>query len=174
MILSRGWKKTLRGVSDILKMDPVDSGDLLKFDFQEFRFFWNSENGGAIFFGNPQLLKPLIAIPYMLLAEFYNTGRRKRYFVKLRDQVAAIFALRAKDDSLIVSALAVSPDYRRLGIGLFILERAEKLCKQMKIKWLQLSVLKSNTPAQRLYQKFGFKIYAEGRISLKLRKRIPT
>ena len=145
----------------------------LMFDFQEFRFFWDSEKGGAMFFGNPRPLKPLIAIPYMLLAEVYNI-RRKRFFVKLRDQIAAIFVLRARGDTLFISALAVSPDCRRLGLGFFILEWAEKLCLRMKIKWLQLSVLKGNIPAQRLYQKFGFKISAEGRFALKLRKRIQT
>lgn len=126
-----------------------------------------------MFFGNPRPLKPLIVVPYMLLAEVYNI-RRKRYFVKLGNRIAGIFVLRARGDTLLVSALAVSPDYRRLGVGLFILELAEKLCKEMKMKWLQLSVLKSNTPAQRLYQNFGFKILAEGRFALKLRKRIQT
>jgi len=168
---SDGLKKSLRDISNILTIESVDRRRFLMFDFQEFQFFWNSENGGAMFLGNSGLLKPLIAIPYMLLAEIYNT-RRKRYFVKLGDYTAAIFVLLARGDTLRVSALAVSPDHRRRGVGLFILEWAEKLCKQMKIKWLQLSVLKSNTPAQRLYQKFGLKLFAKGRFALKLRKRI--
>jgi len=163
----------LRDVSTILRTESVGRLRLLTFDFQEFRFFWNSENGGAMFCGNPRPLKPLIAVPYMLLAEVYNT-RRKRYFVKLGNRVAGIFVLRARGDTLLISALAVSPDYRRLGVGRFILELAEKLCKKMKMKWLQLSVLKGNIPAQRLYQSFGFKIFAEGRFALKMRKRIQT
>jgi len=42
----------------------------------------------------------------------------------------------------------------------------------MKLRWLELEVLKRNVPAQRLYWKFGFKIYAERRLTLVLRKRV--
>jgi len=163
----------LRYVSSILRIESVGRLGFLTFDLQEFLFFWNSENGGAMGFGNPRPLKPLIAVPYMLFAEVFNT-RRKRYFVKLGNRIAGIFILRARGDTLRIGALAVSPDYRRLGVGLFILGWAEKLCKQMKMKWLQLTVLKSNIPAQRLYRNFGFKIFVEGRFELKLRRRIQT
>jgi ribosomal protein S18 acetylase RimI-like enzyme len=44
----------------------------------------------------------------------------------------------------------------------------------MKVEWLELSVLKGNTPARRLYEKFGFTIIAEKRWSFILRKRIQT
>jgi N-acetylglutamate synthase-like GNAT family acetyltransferase len=71
----------------------------------------------------------------MLLAEVYNTGR-KRYFAQLGNCIAGIFVLQARGDMLLVSAFAVSPDYRRLGVGLFILELREKLCREMKMKWL--------------------------------------
>ena len=164
-------KKSVKDVSDILRIESVGRRQFLRFDFQEFRFFWNSERGGAMFSGNPRPLKPWIAVPYMLIAEVYNI-RGKRYFVKLGDHVAAIFVLRARGDTLRIYALAVSPDYRRLGVGHFILDWTEKLCRQMNMSWLQLSVLKSNIPAQRLYHNFGFKTLAENRVTLKLRKRI--
>jgi len=154
-----------------LRIEPVDKRRLLTFNFLEFRFFWNSENGKAIVFGPPRLFKILIVVPYMLASEVGNF-RRKKYFVKLKNQTAAIFILRIERDSLFVSGLAVSPHYRRLGVGSFILKWIENLCKQMKLEWLELVVLKGNTPAQHLYQKFGFKIVTERKMALTLRKRI--
>jgi ribosomal protein S18 acetylase RimI-like enzyme len=126
-----------------------------------------------MFFSNPRLLKPLIVVPYMLAAEAYSFGAEK-HLVIVGNHTAAIFVLKAKHDTLIVSTLAVSPDCRRVSMGFFILEFTQKWCRQMKAKWLELTVLKNNTPAQRLYQKFGFKIAAERKFSLTLRKRIQT
>lgn len=51
---------------------PVDRLRLLSFNFQQFCFFWNSEKGKAMFFGNPRSLKPLFFVPFMLTAEFYS------------------------------------------------------------------------------------------------------
>ena len=163
----------MKDTLDSLKVEPVDKLRLLTFNFLEFRFFWNSENGKAMVFGTPRLLKPLVVVPYMLASEVGNF-RGKKYFVKLKNQIAAVFILTIRHDSLIVSGLAVSPDYRRLGVGLFILKWIENFCKQIKTEWLELTVLKDNIPAQYLYQKFGFKITTERRMSLTLRKRIQT
>jgi len=158
---------------DSLKIEPVGKLRFLTFNFLEFRFFWNSENGKAMVFGTPRLLEPLVVVPYMLASEVGNF-RGKKYFVKLKSQIAAVFILTIRHDSLIVSGLAVSPGYRRLGLGFFILNWTENLCKRTKVEWLQLVVLKGNTPAQHLYQKFGFKITIERKMSLTLRKRIQT
>ena len=163
----------MKDVTKSLKIEPVDKLRHLTFNFLNFRFFWNSENGKAIFFGNPRLLLPIIAIPYMLSLEIHNF-RGRRYFVKLGNQIIALFVLKIKCGSIIVNSLAVSPGYRRLGIGLFILNKVENLCRQIKDEWLDLIVLKSNTSAQHLYKKFGFTIAAERKWSLILRKRIRT
>lgn len=137
----------MKDAPNTLRIIPVNRHQFLAFNLLEFRFFWNSQNGKAIFFGNPHLLKPLVIIPYMLAATVYNFGG-KRLIVKLGDQTATMFVLKIRRDALIVSSLAVSPNYRRCGIGLFILNYAEKLCRQMRIEWLELAVLKVNTPAQ--------------------------
>jgi ribosomal protein S18 acetylase RimI-like enzyme len=116
---------------------------------------------------------PFIAIPYTLGWAIYNRGGR-RYFVKLGGRIVAMFTLSIRHGSIIISSLGVSPEYRRLGIGLFILAEVEKLCRRMKLEWLKLSVLKGNTPARSLYEKFGFTIAAEKKWSFILRKRIQT
>ena len=156
-----------------LKMESVGKGGFPLFSFLEFRFFWNSPNGKAmpVLFGNPAWLAPLIAVPYMLAALVYNFGGAK-YFIKLRNEVAGILVLKKQQNVLIVRTLAVSPTHRKHGVGLFILERTENLARRMKLHWLELEVLKHNIPAQRLYERFFFKIHATHRLSLVLRKRI--
>jgi ribosomal-protein-alanine N-acetyltransferase len=56
-----------------------------------------------------------------------------------------------------ITTFAVLPEYRRRKIGermlLSIFERAERLGAE----WLTLEVRASNLPAQRLYEKYGFR-----------------
>jgi len=60
-------------------------------------------------------------------------------------------------DEAHITTFAVLPEYRRRKIGermlLSIFERAEKLGAE----WLTLEVRASNLPAQRLYEKYGFR-----------------
>jgi len=60
-------------------------------------------------------------------------------------------------DEAHITTFAVLPEYRRRKIGermlLAIFERAEKLGAE----WLTLEVRASNLPAQRLYEKYGFR-----------------
>ncbi len=60
-------------------------------------------------------------------------------------------------DEAHITTFAVLPDYRRRKIGermlIAIFERAEKLGAE----WLTLEVRASNLPAQRLYEKYGFR-----------------
>ena len=156
-----------------LKMKSVGKGELPLFSFLEFRFFWNSPNREAIpmFSGKPAWLAPLIAVPYMLAALVYNFGGTK-YFIRGDNEVVGTAILKVRQDSLIVKSLAVSPIKRKRGVGSFILVQAEKLAKQKRLPWLELDVLKGNVSAQRLYWKFGFKIYAERTLTFVLRKRV--
>ena len=140
-----------------LKMEPIGKGKLLLFNLLSFRFFWNSPNGKAmpLLPGNPAWLAPVIAIPYMLaaLSVVHNFGG-ERYFIREGDEVAGTVILKARQDTLVVQSLAVSPGKRRRGVGFFALAQAERLAKRMKLPWLELDVLKSNVSAQRLYWKF--------------------
>jgi ribosomal protein S18 acetylase RimI-like enzyme len=122
-------------------------------------------------FGNSRPLALLIAVPYVLSCEVIFF-RKKRYFVKLKNRVAAVFIFHEKPDVLLISSLAVAPEFRRFGIASSILSFAAKVAKGLSKKHLELSVLKKNFPAQRLYSKFGFSQKKNRRISLILTKRI--
>jgi [ribosomal protein S18]-alanine N-acetyltransferase len=59
-----------------------------------------------------------------------------------------------------ITNIAVHPEFRRCGAGLRIMDKLLEICELSGINSLTLEVRKSNLPAQRLYEKYGFK--AEG------------
>lgn len=156
-------------------MQSVGNSDLLLFSFLGFRFFWNSPDGKAlpVLNGNPSWLAPLIVTPYMLasLVNVHNRGGVK-YFIKEENEVVGTAVLKVHKGTLCVRSLSVSPAKRNCGVGFFILVQAEKLAQQIKLRWLEVEVLKDNVSAQRLYRKFGFEPYSEGKLSVVLKKRV--
>lgn len=61
------------------------------------------------------------------------------------------------DEAHIVN-IAVRSDLRQMGIGTLLLASALVLAERMDAKKATLEVRVSNTPAQKLYQKFGFEM----------------
>ena len=62
----------------------------------------------------------------------------------------------ANDQVAVLSLLAVCPAYQGRGLGREILDHAEELAASMGKKALRLDVLKSNLPAQHMYESAGF------------------
>ena len=141
------------------------------FNLYDFRFFNASENGSAMPFGNSKLLATLVVIPYILACEAIFL-RRQRYFIKIKNHVVGVLILYEKPETLRVSELAVAPEYRRRGIAKQILNSSARVAKERGKRWLELTVLKKNFPARRLYQKSGFFNKEERRWSLVLRKKV--
>lgn len=54
--------------------------------------------------------------------------------------------------------LAVHPDYRRRGIGGLLLQDLFDQARRRGVRRLRLEVRVSNVPAQRLYQRYGFRV----------------
>jgi len=98
--------------------------------------------------------------------------RGKRYFVKLKEKVVGIFVLREKPQALYIESLAVAPECRRLMIAIYMLNYANNLAKRLDKKWLELSVLKVNIPALRLYSQIGFTKKEEKKWAFILRKKV--
>ena len=57
----------------------------------------------------------------------------------------------------ILNDLFVSPAARKRGVGAALLRRAEKFARQTNAKGLELETWVNNLPAQRLYEKLGWK-----------------
>jgi ribosomal protein S18 acetylase RimI-like enzyme len=162
---------TVKDFLQSTRITPVKRSENLPFSFLTFCFFKNSERGKALVFGNSRLLTSLILIPYILAMEVLHL-KGKRYFVKFKKHIVGVFILREKPEVLYISSLAVAPNYRRFGVGTRILKYAERAAGRMGKKWLELSVLKINTPARRLYEKTGFVKEKEKRLGFILRKEI--
>lgn len=62
-----------------------------------------------------------------------------------------------------VKDLAVTPEYRRVGVGRALLDRALSALADQDVSGVKLEVRESNDAAQALYEQFGFR----------LRKRLP-
>jgi ribosomal-protein-alanine N-acetyltransferase len=85
-------------------------------------------------------------------------NKNAHYLVaKEGDHIVGYAGLWLSLDEAHITTFAVLPDYRRRKIGermlLSIFERAERLGAE----WLTLEVRASNLPAQRLYEKYGFR-----------------
>ena len=160
----------MKNFRSFLRIEPVNRFEHLSFNLLSFYFFKNSEIGIFLFFRDSQILTPLIVIPYIFASEVIHF-RTKRYFVEFKGHVVGIFALKEKAEALYISCLVVNPENRRLGIGTYALIYAERLAERMRKKWIELSVLKANTPARRLYRKFGFTEKEETKWSFILKKK---
>jgi len=150
---------------------PVKKQQHLLFNFLSFRFFKNSRGGNILVFGNPRVLTSLLALPYVVFTEPVFL-RRRLYFVKFKEHVVGAFALREKPEALFITSLAVAPEFRRLGIATYILDYVKNLASGLGKSWMDLNVLKTNTPAQRLYFKYGFVKSEEKKFSLILRSEV--
>lgn len=60
-----------------------------------------------------------------------------------------------KDEMELVS-IAVSPRYKRKGVGDFMMHRMCRFADQHRARFIYLDVRQSNSAAQGLYEKFGF------------------
>jgi ribosomal protein S18 acetylase RimI-like enzyme len=156
-----------------IQVKPVERVQHFRFNLLEFYFFWKSERGKALPFGNNWILARLAIVPYILVAEVIFF-RAKRYFAELGENVVGLVALREMPDCLFISSLGVGGEYRRFGIGTYLLTYGERVAVRLGKKWLELSVLKTNSPAQRLYAGFGFTMKTEKRWSFVLRKRVAS
>ncbi len=68
------------------------------------------------------------------------------------------------DEVATVHLLAVCPDHRGKSLGVRILEEAMEIALRNGKKVLRLEVLKSNLPAQRMYDRAGFVFRGEQRL----------
>jgi len=161
----------MNGLVRLLWIAPVRRSEHFLFNLLEFRFFRDSERGVALPFGGLRFLSRFVWVPYVLAAEviFFRT---QRFFLKVKENVVGLVVFREESDRLFIVSLSVAKEYRRLGIATYFLCCAERLAARLGKGWLELSVLKGNVPAQRLYAKFGFRWKMTGRGSFILRKKV--
>jgi len=64
-----------------------------------------------------------------------------------------------------VSSVIVLPEYRRLGLGNLLVDRAITISEKRKMARIRLEVGKRNRAALNLYRKYGFEIENENELS---------
>jgi ribosomal protein S18 acetylase RimI-like enzyme len=161
-----------RNVTAHLRFKPASTSEHMLLNLRNFNFFRRSDSGKAIMvFGEHRLPTWLIAIPYVVLSEFFFL-RSVRYYVTLKNQIVGIVVVHEESENLYVNSLAVAPEYRGNGIANAMIVFCSTIALRMHKSWLELSVLKVNTPARRLYKKAGFKFEKSRRWSLILRRKV--
>lgn len=80
-----------------------------------------------------------------------------RYFVAEVDGIVAGYGgIWLIIDEGHITNIAVSKDYRRLGLGKKLLEELIKLCEEKEVSSMTLEVREDNEPAKELYKAYGF------------------
>jgi len=92
----------------------------------------------------------------------------EHYHILDGDDFLGFFAFFKKEDHLYVCDLQLLPKYQNKGIGgaaiRFIIGEASSL----NLKFIKLSVFKSNNAAMKFYQKRGFTVTEEGSMNFRL------
>jgi ribosomal protein S18 acetylase RimI-like enzyme len=157
------------GIRPYLKVKQASRLEHLRFNMLDFLYFKDSKGIHPLIAKSFRLLFPLMIVPYALGAEIAYFQRR-RYFVNLGRQTVGIFALHEEPAALYISNIAVAPEYRRHGIARYMLSLSIQIAKKLKKTSLELSVLKANAPALRLYREFGFTLKEERKWAFVLAK----
>ena len=91
--------------------------------------------------------------------EELTTNKMAIYFVAISaDQVIGYGGLWKVFDEGHITNIAVHPEFRRCQVASRIMDEILNMCHENGIKSLTLEVRKSNSVAQKLYGKYGFKI----------------
>jgi GNAT superfamily N-acetyltransferase len=123
----------------------------------EYRFFRDSEERtGALVINLPWPLCPLSMIIHILESHALTLLKLPCFYVKLGRETVGLFAYQENQEGILVASLAVRRQYRRLGIGEFLLKQIEQMARQKYKHWLEVAVQRKNSPAIRLYTGFGF------------------
>jgi ribosomal protein S18 acetylase RimI-like enzyme len=152
-----------------LEMRPVRTREHFLFNFFNFLYFRRADGVRFLMEGGPFAI--FIVIPYIAFSEVYFF-QHWRYFVVLEHRIVGVLALREEIRALYVSSMAVSPDYRRIGIATYALNQAVAIASRLCKEALELAVLKKNIPAVRLYEKHGYRVEEEKRRAFIMRKQI--
>jgi len=88
-------------------------------------------------------------ISRMLVGRLYHLQKRL---------VAAYLVYWSVEDEIHIHNIAVRPDLRRNGIATRMLDEALRRSRREDARRVTLEVRRSNLPAQRMYEKFGFSV----------------
>ena len=71
--------------------------------------------------------------------------------------LTSCFSVEFHGEFMLLDELYLRPEFRRKGLGRFMIEFAEQVCRERGVKTLRLEVGHENSAAQSLYERMGFK-----------------
>lgn len=89
----------------------------------------------------------------------FTVAELPAYVSKDKDKIVGFTSYADTDDTLIIVALGVLPEYQGLGIGKSLIEKIEKEGSRLKKKKLLVSTSNDDLPALAFYQSLGFQIF---------------
>ena len=94
---------------------------------------------------------------YNVLKKELENDKTKYIIAKDKNEVVGFAGISVIFDEATLNNIVVKKSYRGKGIGGEMLETLIDLCSDMNLKTFTLEVNVENTPAIKLYEKFGFK-----------------
>ena len=94
---------------------------------------------------------------YNVLKQELENDKTKYIIAKEKNEVVGFAGISVIFDEATLNNIVVKKSYRGKGIGGEMLETLIDLCSDMNLKTFTLEVNVENTPAIKLYEKFGFK-----------------
>ena len=127
------------------------------FQFAEFAIFDYEIAGILMTFNRRQMHKSASATAFQMLRVYRvkQIGQFLKRMLPYQDEE------NIPQDELYIAHLAVGELFRRQGIGLLMLERAEKKARDHGLPKLSLLTEIENSAARTLYEKFGFVVMEE-------------
>jgi ribosomal protein S18 acetylase RimI-like enzyme len=84
----------------------------------------------------------------------------KRQVIQVDGRDAGVLVVERHPDEVYLGLIELLPEFQRRGIGAAIINRLKAEAHANKLP-LTLHVLRTNTPARRLYERLGFQVVAE-------------
>lgn len=120
-------------IVSIMTLSDLDSiSNILTYEFDD---FWN----------------------YSVFKSELENENSKYVVAKLNNEIIGFGGIWFSVDDIHITNIVVKKTYRNQKIGSLILNTLINMCKNKVQKSITLEVNSSNIPAQKLYQKFGFK-----------------
>ena len=81
--------------------------------------------------------------------------------IKINDQIIGFSQYTIEQNIGELEHLAILPEYRNMGYGKILMDRALKYFETQPIKKFNIRIVYGNDDAKRFYEKYGFKILSE-------------
>ena len=127
------------------------------------RFQWRTfrKDFLRLFADDPQLAQSSKLAQFFLFRVVRKNA--ENYICYLNGQRAGLLSIRTdRGSEVFIYGIAVFPDFRRQGLGKFMMDFTDERAVELNKNYVSLAVVTTNEPAISLYKKLGFTFLGEG------------